>query len=554
MRHHKSDNRDLAVFLIGLIVVLGGLPFATGALYIDKHEGDTIHMADIVLRMAAGQLPHLDFMTPIGVLAVAPIALFVRLGLGIGHAFFAAQLLMALIVLPAVLWVAASRIGARSPRWVAWVYAAYVIILCLALVHGEADSTVSISMHYNRWAWAWAYLVLPLVMLETCVRPRPAVDGLIIGLGLAFFALSKLTFFLAFAPTVLIALFVRRQWCAAGVAVTAGLVIALIVTLLCGMSFLPAYAHDLLLVSQSTLRQRPGELLAGVIAAPSYFGETLTILASIILLRLSGRQTEGLLLLLLMPGFIYVTYQNSGNDPQWLVMLTVFALVLRPAEGVVSGRGWDLRQALTLAAVLSLTFGFPSALNLTYSPLRNLLVDTAKRLPLLPEQTGHHDILAVDTHLYLPARLVGYDRVAALAGKAQVELAKDEGQSMQPTPWRGEMLASCEVQSGAVSYFEEILRDLEANGYSGSGLIGADLFSSAFWLYGDFRPVKGAAPWYYGGLPGVDDADYVIVPLCPMSDTYRRVFLDNLAHSDYVLTEVRRTASYILYKPTKAGG
>lgn len=554
LRHHKSGSRDLALFLIGLIAVLGALPFAMGGLYIDTHEGDTIHMADIVLRVAAGQLPHIDFMTPIGVLAVAPIAFFIWLGLGIGHAFFAAQLMMAMITLPAVLWVAASRISDRSPRWVAWVYGAYIAILCLALVHGEASGSASISMHYNRWAWAWAYLVLPLAMLEPGTRSRPAVDGLIIGLGLAFLALSKLTFFLAFAPVVLVALVVRRQWRTAVAASAAGLAVALIVTALFGQSFLPAYLNDLLVVSQSTVRPRPGDVLANVIAAPAYLGGTLTILASIILLRLSGRMTEGMLLLLLMPGFIYVTYQNYGNDPQWLIMLAVFAFVLRPGQGMLSARGWDLRQALTLATVLSLTFGFPSAVNLAYSPLRNFLVDTEDSLPLLPQRTGHHDILGIATHLYQPVRLVGAERSAALEGEASALLAKADDQAMQPTPWRGEMLAACEVQSGAVFFFDEILRDLEANGYSGSGLIGADLFSSAFWMYGDFRPVKGAAPWYYGALSGVSDADYVVVPLCPMSDNYRRAFLAELEKSDYVLTEVRRTKSYILYQHSKSDG
>jgi hypothetical protein len=43
----------LTVFLLGLIAVLGGLPLLKGAFYLGKHEGDTMHLAELVLRMAA---------------------------------------------------------------------------------------------------------------------------------------------------------------------------------------------------------------------------------------------------------------------------------------------------------------------------------------------------------------------------------------------------------------------------------------------------------------------------------------------------------------------
>ena len=105
----RPRSAALAAYLALLILVLGGLPLLKGALYLEKHEGDTLHLAELVLRMARGEWPHLDFMTPIGVLAIAPIAAFVKAGAGLGHAIFYAQLLVALVLLPAVLRVAASR-------------------------------------------------------------------------------------------------------------------------------------------------------------------------------------------------------------------------------------------------------------------------------------------------------------------------------------------------------------------------------------------------------------------------------------------------------------
>ena len=136
----RPRTAALTAFLALAIVILGGVPLLKGALYLEKHEGDTLHLAELVLRMARGEWPHLDFMTPIGVLAIAPIAVFVKAGAGIGHAIFYSQILVAVLLLPAVLRVATSRLTGPWP----WAYGGFVMLLCLALVHGEAESSVSI--------------------------------------------------------------------------------------------------------------------------------------------------------------------------------------------------------------------------------------------------------------------------------------------------------------------------------------------------------------------------------------------------------------------------
>ena len=100
----------MAGFLVGVFLPRSAaVTLAKGGFYIGKHEGDTLHLLQIVLREARGQWPHLDFQTPIGVLATAPVALFVRLGAGVGHAILYAQILLAAIALPAIWWVASSR-------------------------------------------------------------------------------------------------------------------------------------------------------------------------------------------------------------------------------------------------------------------------------------------------------------------------------------------------------------------------------------------------------------------------------------------------------------
>jgi hypothetical protein len=100
------------------------------------------------------------------------------------------------------------------------------------------------------------------------------------------------------------------------------------------------------------------------------------------------------------------------------------------------------------------------------------------------------------------------------------------------------------------AWFEMVTADLEGAGFGGSRLISTDLYS-AYWMFGDFRSVKGAAPWYYGGLPGVENADYIVVPLCPMALSLRAQMLRALAEEGWTLRELRRTDLYILIEARK---
>lgn len=535
----RSRSAALAAFLALVVVVLGGVPLLKGAFYIEKHEGDTLHLAELVLRMARGQWPHLDFMTPIGMLAIAPIAGFVRAGAGIGHAIFYAQILVALVLLLPTLRVAQSRLTGVWP----WAYGGFVMLLCLALVHGEAESSVSISMHYNRWAWAVSYIIIPLAVLAPQGRPRPWLDGALIGLGVAALVLTKVTYAAAFLPGIAVALLARRQGRMILAALIAGLAVAALVTALAGPAFWPAYLKDLLTVATGETRAAPGESFVDVIAAPLYMGGSLALIAAVIFLRQAGRAEEGMALLFLMPGFFYVAYQNFGNDPQWLCLLALFAFVLRPGPGAVNGMGWDLRDALTVTGIAALCFAAPSAINLGFSPWRHLAAETKDAVPLLPRLPEHADLKTPGGRLYTVNLKQPYDK----AGDP-FAIYRDFAKRETPPELNGEALPECQIEGGISGWFELVGDDLTRAGYGGKGILGTDLYS-AYWMFGDFKPVEGAAPWYYGGLSGARNADYIVVPLCPMAFSLRSEMLKAFEEGGWTLTEVRRTPLYILVEP-----
>ena len=535
----RPNSLALAGFLALVVIILGGAPLLMGAFYLGKHEGDTMHLAELVLRMAAGQWPHLDFMTPIGVLAIAPIAVFVKEGAGLGHAIFYAQILVALVLVLPVMRVAISRLPSVWP----YAYGGFVLLLCLALVHGEAQSAISISMHYNRWAWAISYVVVPLAVLTPLDRPRPWLDGGLIGLGMGALVLIKVTYFAAFAPAILVALIARRQKTMIVAALIGGLAVAALMTAIAGPDFWAAYLRDLMTVAAGDSRQAPGESFVDVMVAPLYMGGSRALVATVILLRQAGRAVEGLVLLVLMPGCFYVAYQNFGNDPQWLYLVAMFAFLLRPEPGLRNGMGWDLRAALTYVGVAALCFGAPSAINLAFSPFRHLASETENAVPLLPRLPAHADILTSAQRLYTVNLKRPYDEATdPFAGYRHY--AKRE----EVPVLNGEELPECQIEGGISAWFELVTDDLTKAGYAGSAILGTDLYS-AYWMFGDFRPVKGAAPWYYGGLPGVENADYIVVPLCPMAFTLRSSMLKALKEKGWTLREVHRAPLYILEEP-----
>ena len=526
------------VFLLALIAALGGAALAKGAFLVAKHEGDTLHLLQMVFRMADGEWPHLDFVTPIGILAVWPIALLVKAGLGVGQAILASQVLVALVFFLPVWWAAYSRFN----NALAYLFSGIVMVLILALVHGEANDLVSISMHYNRWAWAAAYVAIVLAVLPGVVARNDTADGVIIGLCMAALALTKVTYFIAFAPVVIIAMMLRGAARSLLIALAAGLAVLAVLTLFSGLSFWAAYLNDLLSVSGSEVRPQPGAPLKTIIGAPQYLGGSLALITGVILLRQAGEARLGLCLLLLVPGFFYVTFQNFGNDPQWLMLLAIFLLMPRPEAEATNGFGWPLGRALAVVAMATIAFAAPSVFNLAYSPFRHAALNASDYTPMLANRPEHHDIRGrvvrsnrVDGNIALDGPGSGLEDRAKLA-KRDITRAR----------LNGEALPDCELQLGLVGWFETIVDDLQANGYGdGKRIFAADIFN-AHWLFGDVMRLPGGSPWYYGGLPGIEAADYVLVPMCPASLGIRKQILETIAENSITLTELHRSPLYIL--------
>jgi len=533
----RPSAAGLLGVLLAVLAVQSVLMFGKGVLLLDQHEGDAIHILEIVMRMAQGQWPHVDFMTPLGLLSFAPIVWLMSLGLGAGHAIMGSFVLFGVIMVPAIWWAARTRLTG----WLAYAFGAMVIVLITALVYGGNTQVASISMYYNRWCWAVSFVLVVMAVLPSR-GGSDTIDGVIFGLGLAFLALAKITFFVAFLPGILLALIVRGQGRALLAGLIAGLVVVAVVTLVGGVDFWSAYIGDLLQIQSGPLRAAPSDPMSQILGGPGALAMNVGLLAAIMLLRQAGQKTEGLVLLLFAPGFLYVTYQNWGNDPKWLILLAVIMLAARPDRMVKNALGWDVGRAMQMVGVLSFALILPSVFNLSIANIRHARLDRSAFVMILPDAVNRDIAMRAD-RMFNPAR-----RQAFALTDAQIlaELGDKIPAPKQDTLF-GQPLPFCRLQMGLVGMMQQMAHDLDKmGGLTGKSVFVTDTFSS-LWLFGDTAPVKGGAPWYYGDKKGILAADYILVPLCPTTHSARTLALKDIAAAPKLhLREVMRNDLYVL--------
>lgn len=534
----RTNPFAIAGFLAAVIAAYALATLAKGALFVGNYEGDTAHLLDLSMRLASGQMPHADYTSPLGVLSYAPIALFLKMGQGAGHAIMLSQILVAVALAPAIWWACYSRMRGFA----AYFMALYCAVLVLALSQGQSATHISMAMHYNRWAWAIAYVVVIVSVLPPLGRRNAVADGAVIGLGMAVLALCKMTYFAALAPPVALALIARREFGAISVAALAAGGVAAGATFWLGVAYWEGYVADLRFVAASDVRPYPNKPFLDMLRLPNFIGSTLLIFAAVVFLRQSGRQFAGLILLALAPAFFYITFQNFGNDPQWLVLATVLVVLNRPETGVQNSFGWDLRYALSLVAAGLAAFASPAAVNMAYSPKVHFGADREDYSVFLPTMPVHGDLLAKTKNSYeLKAniRLQVPDTAPDVAARVPEQ---DE------TTLNGETLPPCELYNGAIGAFRSIAEEIENAGLAGGKTLLVTDIINVIWMFGDFEPLHQGAPWYYGGAPGFQNADYVVVPMCPYRVSERHRILEHIADQGFELVELYRSSAVIVLR------
>ena len=529
----------LTVFLAAFVALFGGFSVLQGGLYLDAHEGDSYHHLEILYRMAEGQRAHFDFMTPLGILAFLPVSWLMEAGQSAGMAFLWAQLAVASVLLLPTVYAAQSRL----PRRAAYVFGAFTLGLAMALTYGGPQPGVSISMHYNRWAWSATFIVLALVFLPSRGRSIALLDGVFTGALMVAILATKITFFVALMPPILLALFWKRQFGTVFWAIIGGLAVLGALTVHLGVDHWQGYFRDLMTALGNEVRPFVGVPLNDIVAGPRFIGGTIVGILAVLVLRHSEQQKEGIILLVLLGAFFYITYQNFGNDPKWLMFLPFALVALRPAFGQYAMAGVDLSDVASRLTVAAVALFLPSFVNLALSPLSHAGAQTAKFLPMLPETQNADIFIRADR-----AHTMTAERYLDETSSVWSRYSEDAGRG-DPIAAGGVTLEHCEIFAGSRAHFVEIVRDLEQAGIpDGTQILAADVLSS-FWLFSGFAPLQGGAPWYYGNLSGLENADYVLVPKCPFLSSLTRIMLRQIDDADISLTLERASDLYLLLRP-----
>ncbi|MGR3514028.1 MAG: hypothetical protein ACU0GG_14815 [Paracoccaceae bacterium] len=533
----RSNGFLSAGVFLAFTCLFGALPWLAGGFYIDTHEGDAYHLLDVLTRMQRGDVPHIDFVTPLGALSFWPILWVMQTGQSVGAAFMLAQAGVALAMVPLLAYAA----GSRLPRAVGLAFGLVTLSLVLSLSYGTATAGVGISMHYNRWAWGVAFLMLVLSFVPA-QRPRPLLDGALIGLLAAALLLLKVTYFVALVPTVALALWQMHGVRGFVAATLGGLAIAVAVTVLHGLGFWLGYLNDLRVVSSSEIRPFVGMRFNEIVANPTHIGATLAGIAAILLLRRALPGAGGYAALLLIPGCLYITFQNFGNDPQWLLVLPTLLLALRPRlEGQVIGI--EAQKFASVTALSAAVLIFPSFANTLLSPISHLSLDKSAFLPMVPEQEGLDDVYIRRDRAFMMTAQVFRDQEPGPWSVYEAQVDRPE-----IAEFAGVMFPNCEWMAGSRAYFETLSADMVAGGIPpGSRLMTADLLA-AFWFFGPFAPPENSAPWYYGGLTGIENTDFILVPKCAFTSRVRNIILDEMAASKQTFTLVRDTELLAVFR------
>ena len=523
-------RRNYGLFLIVVFSTLFFSLVQSGDLLLTGFVVDALHSTLISIEISKGAVLHSDIHTPLGILAYWPIAKLMNLGLGAGAALGYANGLIAFVMLPAIYWVGVSRFDGI----LRFLFGAMVLLYCMATLHGGIKVGVDMSMYYNRWCWAVTSLILALVLLPSPKTIWAArLDGLTLGVCAVFLLFTKMTYAACLGPLVLLALLMNRRWVTLGW--TAGVSIVLTVVLLAtqgGIGFLVNYISDLITVFGSELRSYPSESFTYTAIGPQYFVGTMSLFAALVVLRREGHEVAGALMLVLAPGLIYISHQNWGNDPFWILPLAavLWQLSTRPQGDDLAAPSMALRA---VAVVMALTF-VPVLQSLLLSNMVHLAIENEEFDPVLKDPK--HASLKV-----LRSRLtkVAVERFQSPTGDELTTAGVEFG---------GIMFEDCRLRKGEIGHDMMLARGVEAVAETaGQPVLLADLVQ-ILPLMADTTFPQGMSPWYYGGTQGFESATHLAVPHCASLPAARLEMIKALKGAGFVPTLVSNTPDLAVFR------
>lgn len=507
--------------LLGLFGVLqAGALLIPGRLGVDEMWGDVLHLMDGVARVRLGQVPHLDFMTPLGTLSLQAVAMW---DAGPGMAALLANALVMAMCLPLALWLGASRLSFGA----ALALGLCAMTLCATLSWTGAAVGATAAMNYNRWGWAATMLVLPILLVPPR-RPGQAADwgdGLALGLTGALVVFMKLTFVAALGPAWLVWALAGRGRAALVSLGAAALGAAVLIPATGGPEAAVAYAQDLIAVANSATRASPGAAVGEIASAPLLIPLTLGCVAGALALLRGGLAREAALFALGAMAIYLASWQNYDNQPTGAVALPFVLLALAPrAREGAKALGWPAAAVLRTLAVALLALTVPPFLNMERSVFANWR-SLSDREQLLPDAAPDIWWEATEPRILAPA---------------------DEGETRT---FGGVEFATCQMPTGYVRAVAEAAEALRSDpALRGRTVMNADIID-ALWLPAGAPPLPGAQLWLYAPpTRALLTAELLAVPRCPIATWASGFVLDEAQRLGLTGAPVARTTLWTIFE------
>ncbi len=188
----RGERWLVPALLAGLTLFLLLALVLPGKSYSGVYTGDIMIFMDGAHRFLSGQVPNVDFHTPLGALTVLLPAFGLWMN-GLGGMMPWATAAFTILFLPLLLYICRSRL----PLAYSLGFGIYAVLLVIGPVNvGEQVDQTSFAMFYNRWGYALLSLLFLLALPPREARARPMLDGAVAAALLLLMFYLKVSYFL----------------------------------------------------------------------------------------------------------------------------------------------------------------------------------------------------------------------------------------------------------------------------------------------------------------------------------------------------------------------
>jgi hypothetical protein len=304
-----------------LLIISATMIYKAKAIYISVWTHDNFTYLDGAYRILKGQIPHIDFITPIGLLGYLLPFLGLKITGSYALALPAADLIVASVAIILTNMVAYKRLSMIP----ALMLITYVWLLTSVPVNiGDASRYVSYSMFYNRHGWAFILILFVLYVRQDDSRRETIINDIIAGsIILIYLFYTKISFAAVSIAFMVILALKSKYHLKLAIMCFLGLLsgILLVESVLPGLN--KGYAQDLLTAVQSS-----GAIRGGMYTVVNFIYRNITgILLTALVIVLSARVKPMAWHDYVFVAYVFLSaYALLNQNAQTRNMVTLFAI------------------------------------------------------------------------------------------------------------------------------------------------------------------------------------------------------------------------------------